>query len=242
MRKPKFKSAVGEFKWKHYQAEIILWGVRWYLSYPISYRNLQEMMTERGLNISHTTPYRWVQEYAPKLNKKIRPYLKQTNVSYRADETYVKIKGIWHYLYRAVDSKGNTLDWMLSPKRDRKAAKKFFKKVLKNQHCPTPKSITTDKNAAYPLAVAELQKEQRLPNLCKHRQVKYLNNIQEQDHRFIKRLVKNNQWFQTFQTAENTLAGYESMHMIRKWQIRYLPKGNPLAQKQFIEKLFGIAA
>jgi IS6 family transposase len=242
MKKPKFTSAVRELKWKHYQAEIILWGVRWYLSYPISYRNLQEMMTERGLDISHTTPYRWVQEYAPRLNKRIKPHLKQTNASYRTDETYVKIKGIWHYLYRAVDSKGYTLDWMLSAQRDRKAAKKFFKKVLRNQHCKAPHSITTDKNAAYPLAIAALQKEHRLPKHCKHRQIKYLNNVQEQDHRFIKRLIKNNQWFQSFQTAENTLAGFEAMHMLRKGQVRYLSKGNTHGQKQFVEKLFGIAA
>ena len=87
MKKHKFKKAVSEFKWKHFEADIILWGVRWYLSYPISYRNLQEMMIERGLVICHTTPYRWVQEYAPKLDKKIRPYLNQTNTSYRTDET-----------------------------------------------------------------------------------------------------------------------------------------------------------
>jgi transposase-like protein len=154
----------------------------------------------------------------------------------------VKIKGVWHYLYRAVDSQGNTLDWMLSKQRDKKAAKKFFKKVLGNSHCKAPKSITTDKNAAYPLAIAELHKENRLPENCRHRQIKYLNNIQEQDHRFIKRLVKNNQWLQSFQTANKTLAGYEAMHMLRKGQVRYLSRGNVLAQKQFIENLFGIAA
>ena len=242
MRKANYKKAAGGFKWKHFEAEIILWGVRWYLSYPISYRNLQEMMTERGLTISHTTLYRWVQQYAPQLQKKIKLHLKQTNGSWRCDETYVKIKGVWHYLYRAVDSQGNTLDWILSPKRDRKAAKKFFKKVLSNDHCKTPHSITTDKNAAYPLAMTELQKERRLPKHCKHQQIKYLNNVQEQDHRFIKRLVKNNQWFQSFQTAENTLAGYETMHMIRKGQVRFLAKNKPVAQKHFIEKLFGIAA
>ena len=131
---------------------------------------------------------------------------------------------------------------MLSVKRDRNAAKKFFKKVLKNQRSPTPKSITTDKNAAYPLAIESLKNEQRLPYHCKHRQIKYLNNMQEQDHRFIKRLVKNNQWFQSFQTAENTLAGYETMHVICKGQVRFLAKNKPVAQKHFIEKLFGIDA
>jgi transposase-like protein len=131
---------------------------------------------------------------------------------------------------------------MLSKQRDRAAAKRFFKKVLGNSHCKTPTSITTDKNSAYPLAIKALFKENRLPVNCRHRQIKYLNNIHEQGHRFIKRLVKNNQWFQSFKTAKNTLADYEAMHMIRKGQVHYLPKGNLLAQKQFIENLFGIAA
>jgi transposase-like protein len=119
----KSKSA---FKYKHFTGEVILWAVRWYCQFAISYRDLVIMAAERGLVISHTTMMRWVHEYAPQLAKKIKAYLKRSNDSYRLDETYIKIKGVWKYLYRAVDSDGNTLEWMLSANRDKKAAKRFF--------------------------------------------------------------------------------------------------------------------
>ncbi|MED4680889.1 IS6 family transposase, partial [Bacillus nitratireducens] len=102
------------FKWKHYQPDIILLMVRRYLRYNLSFRDLVEMMEERGLSISHTTIMRWVHQYGPELDKRIRRYLKQINDSWRVDETYIKVKGQWMYLYRAVDSNGNTIDFCLS--------------------------------------------------------------------------------------------------------------------------------
>jgi transposase-like protein len=102
------------FKWRHFASDIILWGVRWYCLYPISYRNLEEMMCERGVEVDHTTLSRWVQKYAPELDKRCRPHLKPTNDSWRVDETYIKVKGEDKYLYRAVDSLGNTLDFLLT--------------------------------------------------------------------------------------------------------------------------------
>lgn len=117
------------FKWKHFENEIILLCVRWYLKYPLSYRNLVEMMAERGLNITHTTIMRWVHQYSPILDTEIRKYLKQTNDSWRMDETYIKIKGKNAYLYRAVDSEGNTIEFHVSENRDKDAAKNFFRKV-----------------------------------------------------------------------------------------------------------------
>ena len=108
------------FKWKHYQPDIILLTVRWYLRYNLSFRDLVEMMEERGLSITHTTIMRWVHQYGPELDKRIRRHLKQTNDPWRVDETYIKVKGQWMYLYRAVDSKGNTIDFYLSKTRDKR--------------------------------------------------------------------------------------------------------------------------
>ena len=138
------------FKWRHYQGEIILLCVRWYLRYALSYRDIEEMMNERGLSVAHTTIYRWVQRYAPELEKRSRPYLRPTNDSYRVDETYAKIKGKWSYLYRAVDSTGQTIDFMLRAKRDARAVKRFFRKMLKLQQHSSPRVINVDQNRALP--------------------------------------------------------------------------------------------
>src|SRR5690349_13160419 len=207
------------FKWRHFEAAIIVLCVRWYLRYALSYRDLEEMMAERGLSVDHTTIYRWVQRYAPELEKRSRPHLKACNDSWRVDETYIKIKKVWFYLYRAVDSQGNTLEFLLSPTRDAKAAKQFFLKMLASSHTTTPRVINVDKNAAYPKAFHELKATGIIPERCELRQVKYLNNLIEQDHRFIKRRVKPGLGFASFETAWRTLQGYEITNMIRKGQI-----------------------
>jgi IS6 family transposase len=230
------------FKWRHFETEIILLCVRWYLRYPLSYRNLEEMMQERRLGVDHTTIYRWVQRYSPELEKRCRQYLKPTNDSYRVDETYIKIKGKWKYLYRAVDSLGNTIDFMLSAKRNMHAAKLFFKKAFKASHSSKPRVVNVDKNPAYSPAMNELKNEGILPEDCKLRQNKYLNNIVEQDHRFIKRVVNQGLGFSSFNTARRTLKGYEAMHMIRKGQIEGVRRGDIQSQVNFIDELFGIAA
>ena len=230
------------FKWRHFEAEIILLCVRWYLRYPLSYRHLEEMMHERGLQVDHTTIYRWVQHFAPELDRRCRPHLKATTDSWRVDETYIKVKGTWLYLYRAVDSQGNTLEFLLSETRDAQAAKRFFSKALTAPHTVTPRVITVDKNAAYPKALSELKAAGTLPSPSELRQVKYLNNLIEQDHRFIKRLVKPGLGFFSFETAWRTLQGYEAMHMIRKGQVQGVGKGEHSRQVKFIASLFGGAA
>src|SRR2546430_11955504 len=239
-----FMNQQSPFKWRHFEAEIILLCVRWYLRYSLSYRDLEEMMAERGLAVDHTTIYRWVQRYAPELEQRSRPHLKATNDSWRVDETYIKIKGTWTYLYRAVDSEGNTLEFLLSPTRDAEAAKRFlikalhfstssasqvsaseepatdsFKQEAQKVSKPAPRVINVDKNAAYPKAIADLKAAGVLPQSVELRQVKYLNNLVEQDHRFIKRLVKPGLGFFSLESAERTLHGYEAMHMIRKGQM-----------------------
>jgi len=174
---------VNAFKWKHFAGEIILLNVRWYLKYALSYKNLEEIMAERGIKVDHTTIMRWVHEYSPEIEKKVRRYLKPTNDSWRMDETYIRVKVEWKYLYRAVDSDGNTIDFMLSAKRDRKAAKRFLKKALDSKHNQIPRVITVDKNPAYPPAINELKNNRILSQNVNLRQIKYLNNIVEQDHR-----------------------------------------------------------
>ena len=164
------------FKWKHFQPEMILLNVRWYCRYSLSYRDLEEMMAERGLSVDHSPIHRWVLQYGPELDKRCRPHLRSPHDSWRVDETYVKVKGQWKYLYRAVDSNGQTLDFRLSAKRDAKAAKRFLKKALKAHHTQTPRVINVDKNAAYPLAVDALKKEETLTEDTELRPVKYLNN------------------------------------------------------------------
>jgi IS6 family transposase len=178
------------FKWRHFQADIILLCVRWYLRYSLSYRDLEEMMLERGLHVDHTTIYRWVQQYAPELERRCRPHLKPTTDSWRVEETYIKVKKEWMYLDRAVDSQGKTLEFFFSPTRDAKAAKRFLLKTLTASHSSKPRVINVDKNAAYPKAFRELKADGVLPEGCELRQVKFLNNLVEQDHRFLKRLVK----------------------------------------------------
>jgi len=206
------------FKWKHFESDIIILCVRWKLKYPLSYRNLEDMMLERGLTVSHTTIMRWVQEYSPILSVKLRKHLKPTNDSWRMDETYLKIKGVNHYLYRAVDSEGQTIDFWLSKHRDKKAAKKFFKRAMKSTHNSMPRVITTDKYAATEIAIIEEIYYGVLSCSVQHRMIQYLNNIVEQDHRFIKRIIKPMLGFKNFYSASRTIAGIESMHMIRKGQ------------------------
>jgi IS6 family transposase len=230
------------FKWRHFEADIILCAVRWYLRYALSYRDVEELLQERGVSIDHTTVFRWVQRYAPELDQRCRPRLKRTNDSYRVDETYIKIKKQWHYLYRAVDSTGATLDFMLSATRDADAAEQFFRKVLDASHTMLPRVITVDKNAAYPPAFEALQHDNTLPKACRLRQCNYLNNMVEQDHRFMKRRVNPGLGFSAFSTAQRTIQGYEAMHMLRKGQLEGVAKGDILAQNRVINQLFGLAA
>ncbi|MEH7051409.1 IS6 family transposase [Bacillus pseudomycoides] len=206
------------FKWKHYQPDIILLTVRWYLRYNLSFRDLVEMMEERDLSIAHTTIMRWVHQYGPKLDKRVRGHFKKTNDSWRVDETYIKVKGKWMYLYRAVDSEGNTIDLIFSKARDHKAAKRFFKKALQSFHVSKPRVVTVDKNPAYSIAIEQLKKEQRMLADIRIRRIKYLNNIIEQDHRFIKKRVRTMLGLKSFQSAKRVLAGLEAMRMIKKGQ------------------------
>jgi len=230
------------FKGRQFTGEVILWAVGWYLMFPVSYRDLELMLEDRGVNVDHTTIYRWIQAYAAELEKRIRPHLRLSNGSWRVDETYMKVKGRWTYLYRAVDKCGQTIDFLLSAKRNTAAAKRFFRKALAQPHTVNPRTITVDKNPSYPKAVAEMKNDAELWRRSRLRQVKYLNNIVEQDHRRIKRLTGPGLGFGGFWTARRTLAGFEAMAMIRKGQVKGLDGNDMKAQATFVANLFQLAA
>jgi len=139
------------FKGRQFTTEIILWAVRWYLQFPISYRDLERMFSDRGIRVDHTTLFRWIQAYAPEVDKRIRPHLRMTNGSWRVDETYIRVRSEWVYLYRAVDAAGQTIDFLLSSKRDAAAARRIFRKALKQPHTVNPRTITVDKMRLTPL-------------------------------------------------------------------------------------------
>jgi transposase-like protein len=157
------------FRGRHFAEEIIVLCVRWYLRFSLSYRDLEDLMAERGLTLDHTTVWRWVQRYAPELDRRVRRELKRTGTSWRVDETYVGVAGRWMYLYRAVDSCGATLDFYLSEKRNAVAAKQFFGKVLSAANRPRPRVINVDGNPSYPKVVKELKQERKLGRRCRCR-------------------------------------------------------------------------
>ena len=230
------------FKWRHFEPAIITCAVGWYLRFSLSYRDVEELLSERGIPADHTTVWRWVQRYAPELNKRCRRELKPSNRSWRVDETYIRVKGKWVYLYRAVDSTGATVDFLLSAHRDAGAAKRFFQKALRAPGHPRPRVINVDGNPSYPKAVAELKTAGKLGRRCRCRTCPYLNNIVEQDHRAIKRRVNASQGFRSFQGAGRTIQGYEAVHMIRKGQVRWLPKGDVAGLVLFINETLGLRA
>lgn len=212
-----------EFKGSHFEREVILWGVRWYVAYPLSYRQLEEMMQERGVGVDHSTLNRWVVKYVPLLDQQFRARKRPVGSSWRMDETYVRIKGAWKYLYRAVDKAGATVDFLLTAKRDRKAALRFLRKAIGQNGIP--EKITIDKSGANTAAIESYNKDYKAG--IEIRQVKYLNNIVEQDHRAVKRLVRPMLGFKSFRSARVTLAGVELMHMIRKGQLQTEGKLRP---------------
>ena len=230
------------FKGRQHPGELIILCVRLYLRYPLSYEHVAELMAERGIEVDASCIWRWVQAYAPELNKRCRPHLKPTNKSYRIDETYIEVKGQDKYLYRALDSAGQTIDFLLTAKRDTAAAKRFLRMAIDASDNAMPRVMNVDKNPAYPAAVEALKATGALPRRVALRQYKYLNNVIEQDHRTVKKRVWLAKDYGSFQSAWRTLQGIETVHMIRKGRVRWLAKGDAIGQALFIGSLFGRAA
>jgi len=222
------------FKGKHFPKGIILMAVRWYCCYALAYRDIEELMLERGIFVDHATLNRWVIEYAPLLLQKFNKKKKLVGKSWKMDETYIKVKGKWYYQYRAVDHEGNTVDFLLSEKRDKKAAKRFFKKSIKSSGIPT--KINLDKNPANISGVEAINRDLDFKKRITIKRVKYMNNIVEQDHRFIKKITQPTKGFKSFYSASATLKGIELCHMIRKDQLKHS------STKTIFEQFYALAA
>ena len=211
----------------HYPLHVILLCVRWYVAYSLSLRNLEEMMAERGFEVDHSSVHRWVIKLVPLLEKAFRRHKRPVGRSWRMDETYVKVKGQWKFLYRAVDKEGNTVDFLLRTHRDKAAARRYFEKAIDQNG--EPETITVDKSGANLAALEALNAGRATP--IRIRQNKYLNNLVEQDHRAIKRIIKPMMGFKDFRCARIILAGIEVMHMIRKGQMQDDGVAKPAAEQ-----------
>ena len=234
---------MSDFKGRHFRGEIVLWAVRWYCRYPISYRDLEAMMTERGVAVDHSTIYRWVQRFAPEMEKRLRwQWRRPQSRSWRVDETYIKVRGKWAYLYRAVDKLGNTIDFYLSATRNTKAAKRFLGKALRGlKEWEQPEVLNTDKAPAYAAAIAELKAEGKCPKDTRHRQVKYLNNVVEADHGKLKLLIRPVRGFKTMKTAYATIKGFEVMRALRKGQAgMFALQGGIVGEARIVERAFAL--
>ncbi len=222
------------FKGAHFPPEVILMGVRWYLAYPLSTRHVEELMEERGVKVDHSTINRWVVKYSPQLEQEFHRRKRPVWVSWRMDETYIKVKGEWKYLYRAVDKYGKTIDFVLTEKRDKEAALQFLKKAIGRNGLP--ETITIDGSDANAAAIKSYNEDHGTAITI--RQVKYLNNIVEQDHRGVKRVTRPMLGFKSFDAAQATLVGIELMHMLKKRQL----EGAEVEGRSTAEQFYGLAA
>jgi transposase-like protein len=223
------------FKGAHFPQEIILMGVRWYLAYPLSTRHVEELMEERGVELDHATINRWVTKYSPLLEEAFHRRKRPVWTSWRLDETYIKVKGVWRYLYRAVDKYGKTIDFLLTEHRDEHAAKTFLTKAIR-RHGGVPEKITIDGSPANEAAIKRYNEEHGTAIVI--RKAKYLNNIVEQDHRAVKRVTRPMLGFKAFDAAQSTLTGIELMHMLRKGQL----EGGREAGRTAAEQFYALAA
>ena len=218
----------------HYPLEVMLVCMRWYAAYPLSLRHIEEMMAERGVFADHATVHRWAIKLLPALALVFRRRKRPIGGSWRMDETYVKVCSQWTYLYRAVDREGHTMDFLLTAHRDEAAARRFLERAI-DLH-GVPEKITIDQSGANTAAIASIQADSGLP--IELRQSKYLNNLVEQDHRAVKRVVRPMLGFKSFTCARILIAGIETMHMIRKGQLELLKEQDSSAANQFYSLAF----
>lgn len=228
-----------DFKGRHFEATLIVQAVSWYLRYALSYRDIEEMLLEHGLEVDHSMVNRWVLAYAPAIERRLRMFRKPHCGSVRIDETYIKVWGEWRYLYRAIDKHGQAVDFLLTANRDLYAAKRFFRKMLSAEPLLAPDRIGTDGAGPYPPAIAESRKEGLLPRTLTHYVTKHLQQGIESDHFRVKRPMPRVGGFRSFHTARRTIQGFEAMLWLRKgfgfagaWTVR--------EQNQLLAYCFGL--
>jgi transposase-like protein len=217
-------------KGAHFPPEVMLMGVRWYRAYPLSTRHVEELMEERGVQVDHATINRWVIKYSPLLEDAFQRRKRPVGISWRLDETYIKVKGMWRYLYRAVDKEGKTIDFLFTEHRDEAAAKRFLVKAMR-RHGGVPEKITIDGSAANEAAIKSYNEEHGTAIIIRQR--KYLNNMVEQDHRAVKRVTRPMLGCKAFDAAQATLIGIELIPMLRKAQLRGGKEAGRSVAKQF---------
>ncbi len=236
------------FRGCRFPAEVILGAVRWYLQFPVSYRDLEAMLADRGASVDHVSLFRWVQRFAPELERRVRRHLRPCRGPWHVDETYIRVTGQWRYLYRAVDGSGRVpglnpgIHFLLSAKRGKRAAKRFFRRALGRATTRHPRQIVTDRLKSYPGALRAMKRDGELWRFTRHRRGRWLNNRVEQDHRRIKRRTGPMLGFESFRTARRTLAGVEALAMLVKGQVRAVPATDRPAQRAFVHRVFGLAA
>ena len=228
------------FRKRQFEPAIIVTCVRWYLRFSLSLRDLEELMAERGLSVDHTTVWRWVQAYAPEIRKRLQGHLKYKRATWFMDETYVRVSGRWMYLFRAVDNRGQTVDFYLPETRDHTAAKLFLQCSLANPDNRPPHVLSTDGNRSYPAAIRQLQAEDAINRQCHHRFRRYGNNRIESDHRHIKRRLQAMQGPRTKHTAWTIIQGIEAVQMIRKGQVLGITRSDRPGQAWVLGSILGI--
>ncbi len=233
------RRARDDFKGRHFEAALIIQAVTWYLRYPLSYRDLESLFAERGFDVDHATINRWVLTYAPMIEKRLRRFRKPHCGSIRVDETYIKIRGQWRYLYRAVDKHGAPIDFLLTAHRDLAAANRFFRKALKDCPLLAPDKIGTDGASVYPAAIKDGVVQGLLDADVTHRVSKHLQQVIESDHFRLKQMMPKVGCLRSFTTARRTIAGFEALLWLRKgfgfvgdWTVR--------RQNELIALCFGL--
>ena len=229
-----------DFKGRHFEAGLIVQAVSWYLRYPLGYRDIEELLLERGLAVDHSTVNRWVLAYAPLIERRLRPFRKVHCGSVRIDETYVRIRGEWRYLYRAIDKHGEAVDFLLTAKRDLNAAKRFFRKMRKDGFLLSPDRIGTDGAGTYPGAIAAARKEGRLARDLVHHVTKHLQQGIESDHFRLKKNMPRVGGFQSFNTARRSIQGFEAM----LWMCKGFGFAGPwtiIEQDRMLDLCFGLS-